>query len=273
MRSNRRKNWFIKRIALGFAIAASRPPSRRRRSTKARPSRRTATSRSSRTSRRPRRSARPVTRSSSSESSSRARPEQGRTCRRKSDRARPGTDAGDRQRRRRRRLRHASRDAARLRALQRRSDRGRPLDPERNVKRQDRVRSLAAALHRRAATRQPASVSRTPPATSSPRGTSTGRTLGSAQASLSRSSSSAPERRSSAATPVARRPLKQHAKRAAHIVSGPNGPLTAAWATPGAPCARGFPLLASTASARAAERRRRGGACAVSGGRCRAPLA
>jgi hypothetical protein len=59
------------------------------------------------------------------------------------------------------------------------------------------------------------------------RRTSTGRTLGSAQVSLSRSSSSASERRLQAATSVARRPPNT-ADRAAHIASGPHGPLTAA---------------------------------------------
>ena len=59
MRSNRRRNWFIKRFALGLAIAAVAAPVAQAKIDEARPSRPTATSRSSRTSRRPRRSTRP----------------------------------------------------------------------------------------------------------------------------------------------------------------------------------------------------------------------
>ena len=43
-----------------------------------------------------------------------------------------------------------------------------------------------------------------------------------------------------AATSVARRPLKQHANRAAHIVSGPTARLRLLWATAGAPGRAGF---------------------------------
>ena len=184
MRSNRRRNWFIKRFALGLAIAAIAAPVAQARIDEG----------SSVQAKRL-----PVVRNGLpvSVAQLRRRPKGHRVP---AVRDRLPVVAGQPVR-----LRHASRDARRLCVETRRSDRGRQGTPERQPERQDRVRPHAASVDRRAAV-----VS----------AVFHWRMLESARVSLSHSSSSASERRSQAATSVARRPPNQKTNRAAQAVSG-----------------------------------------------------